>query len=153
MTSDLERLTHLRALRERRAEAVAAGLRLRAEAARRAEEEARSALLAHDAAEAERDAAAHDALLARGFTHADLLDAEARAHHAARDRDALARGMADAAAAFEHASAERAVAEDTLHRASRRHDAIGVLADGAARHHRQRAEALSETEAEDTPRR
>ncbi|MDB6454400.1 hypothetical protein [Falsirhodobacter sp. 20TX0035] len=149
MTSDLDRLRALRALRERRAEAAAAGARARAAAAAAAEARARNAIRAHDEAEAARDAMAHDALLSRGFSHADLLEAEARAQHAAQGRDGLTRGLAEAAAAFTHAHEQQREAEDVLHRAARRHAAIGTLADRTDAAARRRTEALSDTESED----
>ncbi|MDH2326595.1 hypothetical protein QCN27_06915 [Cereibacter sp. SYSU M97828] len=122
--TDLRPLLRLRALRETRAALAATLADARSEAARAAGVEAAEAVARHDRRAAARDAALHDAMIARGFTMADLTDADIRARHASHRREGLDAARLAALRTAEDAQAEAELHRQTLHRAVRAHEKL-----------------------------
>lgn len=122
--TDLRPLLRLRALRETRATHAAAMAEARLAATRASEAEALASIARHDRNAAAQDAMLHDAMIARGFTMADLTDADIRARHASHHREALADTHRASASSVEDARIDADARQRDLRRAVLGHEKL-----------------------------
>lgn len=120
----LDQILRLRAMREDRAARALALAEAQRDAAQAAHAQATAEIASHDATTAERESRLHDAMIAQGFTLADLRDADDRALNASGVRDGL---TAASRAAEDAATKAQTLANDRLHalrHAARRHEKL-----------------------------
>lgn len=147
--ADLDRLLALRALRERRAEQLAAQAQARLDAAQAAQRQAEDAVTQHDTAEGLREARLHDAMILQGFTRAELDDAHDRTLHSALRRQMLGVARARAEQAAQDALQVVEARNSDWRRATLRHSKLETIARPLAQRRAIRAENLTESETED----
>lgn len=130
--TDLRPLLRLRALRETRATHAAALAEARLAAARTSEADALAAIAHHDQSAAAQDALLHDAMIARGFTMADLTDADIRARHASHRRETLTETHDASVRMSEEARIDAEARQRELRRAVIGHEKLRLAAPRAA---------------------
>ncbi|RJE89482.1 hypothetical protein [Paracoccus onubensis] len=150
--NDLERLLHLRKMREARAARAAAQARNQYDAAAALRDNAARQLNGYEHDEAQREAHLHAALLEHRFSGDDLRAAADRALHSAAAREELTATLTAAEAAVSVAEQASLKASQEWRQSLRRREKLQVLFDDIFHRCRLRQESLTEAEAEDTPR-